>query len=76
MQILEYQFESDFNFEIYTYLYEMIILFSNLLKILGIVIPLLISIAYLTIAERKLIGSIQRRKGPNVVGFLGFWYYF
>jgi NADH-quinone oxidoreductase subunit H len=49
----------------------MIILFSNLLKILGIVIPLLISIAYLTIAERKLLGSIQRRKGPNVVGFLG-----
>jgi NADH-quinone oxidoreductase subunit H len=49
----------------------MIILFSNLLKILGIVIPLLISIAYLTIAERKFLGSIQRRKGPNVVGFLG-----
>ena len=49
----------------------MIILFSNLLKILGIIIPLLISIAYLTIAERKLLGSIQRRKGPNVVGFLG-----
>ena len=49
----------------------MIILFSNLLKILGLVIPLLISIAYLTIAERKLLGSIQRRKGPNVVGFLG-----
>jgi NADH-quinone oxidoreductase subunit H len=49
----------------------MVILFSNLLKILGIVIPLLISIAYLTIAERKLLGSIQRRKGPNVVGFLG-----
>jgi len=44
---------------------------SNLLKILGMVIPLLISIAYLTIAERKLLGSIQRRKGPNVVGFLG-----
>ena len=49
----------------------MIILVSSLLKILGLVIPLLISIAYLTIAERKLLGSIQRRKGPNVVGFLG-----
>jgi NADH-quinone oxidoreductase subunit H len=31
----------------------------------------LIAIAFLTIAERKLLGSIQRRKGPNVVGFLG-----
>merc|ERR1711981_368273 len=49
----------------------MIFIISVLLKILGIVIPLLVSIAYLTIAERKLLGSIQRRKGPNVVGFLG-----
>jgi len=40
-------------------------------KILSIVIPLLISVAYFTIAERKLMGSIQRRRGPNVIGFLG-----
>lgn len=42
-----------------------------LLKILSIVIPLLISVAYLTLAERKLMASMQRRKGPNVVGFIG-----
>jgi len=41
------------------------------LKILSIVIPLLISVAYFTIAERKIMGSIHRRKGPNVIGFLG-----
>ena len=41
------------------------------LKFLAIVIPLLISVAYFTIAERKLMGSIQRRRGPNVIGFLG-----
>lgn len=40
-------------------------------KILSIVIPLLISVAYFTIAERKFMGSIQRRRGPNVIGFLG-----
>ena len=40
-------------------------------KILSIVVPLLISVAYFTIAERKLMGSIQRRRGPNVIGFLG-----
>jgi NADH-quinone oxidoreductase subunit H len=28
-------------------------------------------VAYLTLAERKIMGSIQQRKGPNVVGFLG-----
>ena len=48
-----------------------IIVISNVLKILGIVIPLLISVAYFTIAERKFMGSIQRRRGPNVIGFVG-----
>ena len=42
-----------------------------ILKILSIVVPLLISVAYFTIAERKLMGSIQRRRGPNVIGFTG-----
>jgi len=44
---------------------------SILLKILAIIIPLLISVAYFTIAERKIMGIIQRRKGPNVIGWLG-----
>jgi NADH-quinone oxidoreductase subunit H len=42
-----------------------------LIKILIIVIPLLISVAYFTLAERKILGAIQRRKGPNVVGIYG-----
>ncbi len=46
-------------------------LINIILKILIIIIPLLISVAYFTLAERKLMGSVQRRKGPNVVGFLG-----
>lgn len=41
------------------------------IKILIIVIPVLISVAYFTLAERKIMGSIQRRRGPNVIGFLG-----
>ena len=41
------------------------------IKILIIIIPLLISVAYFTLAERKIMGSVQRRRGPNVVGFLG-----
>ena len=49
----------------------MIIIISIVLKILAIVLPLLISVAYFTIAERKMMGSIQRRRGPNVIGFLG-----
>src|SRR6476659_9126874 len=38
---------------------------------LGIIIPLLIGVAYFTLAERKIIGAIQRRKGPNVIGYYG-----
>ena len=44
-----------------------------LLKILGIVVPLLLGVAYLTLAERKVMASIQRRKGPNVVGAFGLF---
>lgn len=42
-----------------------------LIKILLIVVPLLISVAYFTLAERKILGAIQRRMGPNVVGTYG-----
>jgi NADH-quinone oxidoreductase subunit H len=43
----------------------------SLIKILIIVVPLLISVAYFTLAERKILGAIQRRRGPNVVGVYG-----
>ena len=38
---------------------------------LAIVLPVLISVAYLTLAERKIMGGMQQRMGPNVVGFFG-----
>lgn len=42
-----------------------------ILKILSIIVPLLIAVAYFTVAERKIMGIIQRRRGPNVIGYLG-----
>ncbi|MEL0021297.1 MAG: complex I subunit 1 family protein, partial [Rickettsiales bacterium] len=39
--------------------------------IVAIVVPVLLSVAYLTLAERKVIGWMQLRKGPNVVGPFG-----
>ena len=42
-----------------------------ILKFLIIIVPILLSVAYLTLAERKIMGSMQQRKGPNVVGFVG-----
>jgi NADH-quinone oxidoreductase subunit H len=41
------------------------------IKILIIIIPLLIAVAYFTLAERKILGAIQRRRGPNVIGLFG-----
>src|SRR3546814_1694525 len=40
-------------------------------QILAIVLPLLVAVAYLTLAERKVIAAMQMRKGPNVVGPFG-----
>ena len=42
-----------------------------LFSFLSIAVPILIAVAYLTLAERKTLGAMQRRKGPNVVGFFG-----
>ena len=44
---------------------------TTLLNIIDLVLPLLIAVAYFTLAERKIMAGIQRRKGPNVIGYLG-----
>lgn len=49
----------------------MTFIITIILKILSIVVPLLISVAYFTIAERKIMGAVQRRKGPNIIGYIG-----
>jgi NADH:ubiquinone oxidoreductase subunit H len=47
------------------------IILSSILIILYTIILILISVAFYTLIERKIMASIQRRKGPNVVGFWG-----
>src|SRR5258705_14013729 len=40
-------------------------------QIVAIIVPLLLAVAYLTYAERKVLAAAQLRKGPNVVGWFG-----
>ncbi len=51
---------------------EALLIASTIVKIIAIIAPLMIIVAYTTYAERKIIGYIQCRIGPNRVGFFGF----
>ena len=43
----------------------------TILNFLIVLVPVLISVAYLTLLERKVLGYSQLRKGPNIVGVYG-----
>jgi NADH:ubiquinone oxidoreductase subunit H len=49
------------------YLLELVSLF------VGMILPLLLAIAFFTVMERQIMAAIQRRQGPNVVGFYGLF---
>ena len=46
---------------------------GHIIKIVGLLLPLLIAVAFFTVSERKLMGAIQRRQGPDVVGSFGLF---
>ena len=43
------------------------------LETLAVLVPLLLIVAYATYAERRILGAMQMRRGPNVVGPFGLW---
>jgi len=49
----------------------MLFIIETIILQLSIIVPLLIGVAYMTLAERKVLGAMQLRKGPNVVGVYG-----
>jgi len=57
--------KSNYNIE------NIINLLFNLADVLSIILPVLLSIAFMTIIERKQLAAHQRRVGPNTVGYYG-----
>ena len=43
----------------------------SVIEVLLVTIPVLLTVAYVTVAERKTMASMQRRLGPNIVGYYG-----
>src|SRR3954464_14594737 len=43
----------------------------SVLEVLLVIVPVLLAVAYVTVAERKTMASMQRRLGPNIVGYYG-----
>ena len=43
----------------------------SILEVILVTVPVLLSVAYVTVAERKTMASMQRRLGPNIVGYYG-----
>jgi NADH-quinone oxidoreductase subunit H len=47
------------------------LLVFDILRAIGLIVPMLLAVAYLTLFERKILASIQIRTGPNVTGLFG-----
>src|SRR5919206_2915138 len=45
--------------------------FVSIIEVILLSIPVLLAVAYVTVAERKTMASMQRRLGPNIVGYYG-----
>jgi NADH-ubiquinone oxidoreductase chain 1 len=43
----------------------------SIIEVLAVTIPVLLTVAFVTVAERKTMASMQRRLGPNIVGYYG-----
>jgi NADH-ubiquinone oxidoreductase chain 1 len=43
----------------------------SVVEVLLVIVPVLLAVAYVTVAERKTMASMQRRLGPNSVGYYG-----
>ena len=45
----------------------------TIIAFVALILPLLLAVAFFTLYERQLLAALQRRQGPNIVGFYGFF---
>jgi NADH-quinone oxidoreductase subunit H len=46
---------------------------TTLVAFLAAIVPLLLAVAFFTLYERQILAALQRRQGPNIVGFYGLF---
>ena len=47
--------------------------FLEIAEVIVLILPILMAVAFVTVAERKTMASMQRRLGPNAVGYMGYF---
>ena len=47
-------------------------IYTSVIEVIIVSVPVLLMVAFVTVAERKTMASMQRRLGPNIVGQLKF----
>jgi hypothetical protein len=62
---------SGIKFFFFSNLSVMLTTLYNLLEVVIVLVPILLAVAFMTIIERKTLAAMQRRVGPNKVGYYG-----
>jgi NADH-quinone oxidoreductase subunit H len=52
---------------------SLVFVLQTIVSFVALIVPLLLAIAYFTLYERHILAALQRRQGPNIVGFYGLF---
>ncbi len=55
------------------FIFKIMLFLQIIVSFIALIVPLLVAIAYFTLYERHILAALQRRQGPNIVGFFGLF---